>query len=319
MPKRPDTKETVLLAIELMKRIPRGRPVTAQELYKQLIGTGLERDERTIQRQLKMLSEHFDIDRDERSKPHGYRWKERAKDSIALSNLTEQESLMLCLAEQHLKSLLPANLMNSMDGFFSQARKNLAPFTNAKREREWLTKVRVISTTQPLLPPKIKPGVFEQVSNALYANQWLAVDYENASGKRTKADVMPFGLAQQGTRLYLVCRFEGFDEERSLALHRILSAQASTLTFDRPKDFNLEKFDNDGGFGFGNGTRIKLTFRITKEAGHHLIESPLSEDQRVKEIEGEYEVTATVVDTAQLDWWLRGFGDDVDSITKKKL
>lgn len=226
---------------------------------------------------------------------------------------------MLCLAEQHLRPLLPANLMNSMDGFFSQARKNLAPFTNAKREREWLTKVRVVSTTQPLLPPKIKPGVFEQVSNALYANQWLAVDYENASGKRTKADVMPLGLAQQGTRLYLVCRFEGFDEERSLALHRIHSAQASTLTFERPKDFNLEKFDNDGGFGFGNGTRIKLTFRITKEAGHHLLESPLSEDQRVKEIEGEYEFTASVVDTAQLDWWLRGFGDDVDSITKKKI
>lgn len=315
MPKRPDTKETVLLALELMRRIPRGRKVTAKELHEQLADTDMGRDLRTVQRQLEMLSEHFEIERDDRNKPYGYRWKDRAK-GLALPMLTEQESLLLTLSEQHLRSLLPASLMKSMEGFFTQARTNLAPYSNAKREREWLKKVRVVSTTQPLLPPKIKPGVFEQVSNALYANQWLSVDYENASSKRTKADVMPLGLAQQGPRLFLVCRFEGYDNERSLALHRIHSAQASTLTFERPKDFDLEKYDNDGRFGFGEGKRIKLTFRIDKEAGFHLLESPLSEDQQVKELEDAYEISATVVDTAMLDWWLRGFGEALCSVTK---
>lgn len=315
MPKRPDTKETVLLALELMRRIPRGRKVTAKELHEQLADTEMGRDLRTVQRQLEMLSEHFEIERDDRNKPYGYRWKDRAK-GLALPMLTEQESLLLTLAEQHLRSLLPASLMKSMEGFFTQARTNLAPYSNAKREREWLKKVRVVSTTQPLLPPKIKAGVFEQVSNALYANQWLAVDYENAAGKRTQANVMPLGLAQQGPRLFLVCRFEGYDNERSLALHRIHSAQASTLTFERPKDFDLEQYDNDGRFGFGEGKRIKLTFHIDKEAGFHLLESPLSEDQQVKELEDAYEISATAVDTAMLDWWLRGFGEALRSVTK---
>ena len=315
MSKRPDTKETVLLALELMRRIPRNRKVTAKELHEQLADTEVGRDLRTVQRQLEMLSEHFDIERDDRNKPYGYRWKDRAK-GLALPMLTEQESLLLTLAEQHLRSLLPANLMKSMDGFFTQARANLAPYSNAKREREWLKKVRVVSTTQPLLPPKVKPGVFEQVSNALYANQWLAVDYENAAGKCTQAEVMPLGLAQQGPRLYLVCRFQGYDNERSLALHRIHNANASTLTFERPKDFDLEKYDNDGRFGFGEGKRIRLTFRINKEAGFHLLESPLSGDQYVVELDDSYEISATVVDTAMLDWWLRGFGEAVCSVTK---
>lgn len=322
MAKRSDTRESVLLALELMRRIPRHRTITAKELCEQLAETEVARDLRTIQRQLDMLSEYFEIDRDDSERTYRYCWKERAR-GMALPMLTEQESLLLTLAEQHLRSLLPASLMKSMDGFFVQARANLSPGDEAKgrakREREWLSKVRVVSTTQPLLPPKIRPDVFGQVSNALYSNLWLSVDYENQSGKRTRADVMPLGLAQQGPRFYLICRFKGYDNERSLALHRIISAQASEFTFERPKDFDLESYDNEGRFGYGDGTRVKLSFRIDKEAGYHLLESPLSLDQQVQESEDVYAITATVVDSAMLEWWLRGFGESISNVHREKL
>lgn len=317
--KRPDTLETVLLALELLKRIPRSRKVTATELHTQLAEAGITRELRTVQRQLEMLSEHFDIERDARSKPYGYSWKPNAS-GLAVPMLSEKESLLLILAGQHLQNILPASLMKSMDSFFVQARANLAPHItqpSAQREREWLQKVRVISTTQPLLPPKIAPGVFDEVGNALYANLWLAVEYKNQNGKTTRADVMPLGLAQQGTRLYLVCRFRDFDNERTLALHRIVSAKASTLSFERPSSFDLQKYDADGRFGFGEGKLIQLTFCITEGAGFHLLESPLSKDQHHKAIKDGYEITATVVETAQLEWWLRGFGDEVWKVRRK--
>ena len=316
MAKRSDTIESVLLALELLRRIPRKSKVSASELHEQLSNLGVNRDIRTIQRQLEMLSEHFDIERDERNKPYGYKWKERAE-GLALPMLSEQESLLLTLAEHHLRNLLPASLMKSMEGFFVQARTNLGPHANSKREREWLSKVRVVSTTQPLLPPKIVNGVFEEVSNALYGNRWIALCYKNASGKKSDIEVMPLGLAQQGPRLYLVCRYRDYDNERSLALHRIISAKASTLTFERPKDFDLQKYDDDGRFGFGDGRRIRLSFRINKVAGFYLLESPLSHDQQVIEIGDQYEITATVVDTAQLKWWLRGFGEQVSDIRRE--
>ena len=316
MAKRSDTIESVLLALELLRRIPRKSKVSASELHEQLSNLGVNRDIRTIQRQLEMLSEHFDIERDERNKPYGYKWKERAE-GLALPMLSEQESLLLTLAEQHLRNLLPASLMKSMEGFFVQARTNLGPHANSKREREWLSKVRVVSTTQPLLPPKIVSGVFEEVSNALYGNRWLTLNYKNASGKKSDIEVMPLGLAQQGPRLYLVCRYRDYENERSLALHRIISAKASTLTFERPKDFDLQKYDDDGRFGFGEGRRIRLSFRINKGAGFYLLESPLSTDQQVKEIGDQYEISATVVDTAQLKWWLRGFGETVSDIHRE--
>ncbi|MBS0392410.1 MAG: WYL domain-containing protein [Proteobacteria bacterium] len=318
MAKRSDTYETVVLAVELLRRIPRGKKVTAKELHGQLKDAGLERDLRTIQRQLEMLSEQFDIERDDRSKPYGYRWLEQAK-ALAVPNLTPQESLLLQLAQEHLKHLLPPRLMKSMDGFFSQAKRNLGMESSARLEREWPGKVRVVATSQPLLPPKIAPGVFETVSEALYGNHWLQLDYKNAGGKRKQVDVMPLGLAQQGPRLYLVCRFRGYDNERSLALHRILAAEMSTLTFDRPKDFDLKRYDDDGRFGFGEGERVRLSFCIERSAGLHLLESPLSTDQTVVEREdGRLEITATVVDSAMLEWWLRGFGGAVCDVLRSK-
>ncbi len=319
MAKRSDTLETVLLAVELLRRIPRGRKVTARDLHLQLKDAGIDRDLRTIQRQLEMLSEHFEIERDDRSKPYGYRWLEQAK-ALAVPNLTPQESLLLQLAQEHLKNLLPARLMKSMEGFFNQAKRNLGSESNARLEREWPCKVRVVATSQPLLPPKIVPGVFEVVSEALYSNHWLHLDYRNSGGKRNKIEVMPLGLVQQGPRLYLVCRYRGYDNERNLALHRMLSAEMSTLTFDRPREFDLKKYDDDGRFGFGQGEKVQLTFRIARGAGLHLLESPLASDQQVVDLEdGKLEITATVIDSAMLDWWLRGFGDAVSVMRRQPV
>ena len=322
MSRKPNTLDTLLFTHELLKRIPRDRKISTTDLHQQMTDAGWQRDVRTVQRQLDELCKKMDIERDDRARPFGYKWKPLAK-GLSIPGLNEKESLLLALAEQHLRNLLPAQVMRSMAPFFDQARGNLAPHlderSQSKAAREWMKKVRVVSTTQPLLPPTIKPGVFEAVSMALYGNWLLDVDYINSSNHKTRAKVMPLGLAQQGPRLYLICRFEGYDDDRSLALHRMVSVEKTNLPFNRPKDFDLQKFDDEGRFGFGDGKRIELVFRITKAAGLHLLESPLSADQTSKELEDDYEITATVVETAQLSWWLRGFGDDVEVVSPTGL
>lgn len=310
MPRRTKNLDTLLMALELLKRIPRSRKVSAPELMVQLREAGFDRDLRTIQRQLDELSQHFDIDRDERSKPYGYSWKSNSK-GLSLPGLNEQESLLLSLAEQQLKHLLPASLMKSMASFFTQARSQLH-VDGTGNARDWARKVRVVSTRQRLLPPQMAAGVFEAVSNALYANHWLNVSYVNAAGKVSDSRVMPLGLAQQGERLLLVCRFEGFDDERSLALNRMRQAADTGQRFTRPPGFDLEAFDDGGGFGFGHGKKIKLVFRLPRLTGVHLVESPLSQDQTYRQIGDVYEFSATVVESEQLKWWLRGFGAELE-------
>ena len=88
-------------------------------------------------------------------------------------------------------------------------------------------------------------------------------------------------------------------------------------TFERPKTFDLKRYDDDGRFGFGEGEKVNLVFRIERSAGLHLMETPLSTDQQVVERkDGQLEITATVIDSLMLEWWLRGFGEAVTDIKK---
>ena len=64
---------------------------------------------------------------------------------------------------------------------------------------------------------------------------------------------------------------------------------------------------------------IILTFCITHDAGLQLLESPLSKDQQVTPVEGGYEIKATLVETEQLKWWLRGFGEQVWGIEQRPV
>ncbi len=309
-------RDSLLFSLELLKRIPRQRKITARELCEQLRDAGYDRNLRTVQRHLNLLSEHFDIERDTAGKPHGYRWLPQSR-GLSIPLMTIQESLLLRLAEEQLRYLLPAHLMLSMDGFFKQARRNLLNTTDTPSlARQWRDKVRVVSTSQPLLPPRIQPAVFDIVSEALYRNQWLALSYRNARKTERDIEIMPLGLAQQGPRLYLVGRYRGYDNERSLAMHRIQSARKLLETFERPRDFDLAGYDEDGRFGFGEGQRIRLQFRIAKGPGYHLLESPLSKDQTVNEEPDHYVIEATVVDSLMLDQWLRGFGEAVWGVKK---
>jgi hypothetical protein len=67
--KREDGVDTGILLIEILKRIPRRGKVTAAEIQSQLSAQGMDRSLRSIQRHLDTLSEKFDIERDDRSKP----------------------------------------------------------------------------------------------------------------------------------------------------------------------------------------------------------------------------------------------------------
>lgn len=310
MAKRASTQESLHIAFEVLKRIPKIGQITASEIHQQLLAIEIQRDLRSIQRTLDILSQHFDIERDERTKPYGYRWSKHSH-GFSLPKLSPSEALLLCLAEDYLAKLLPANLAVSLESFFREAKYTLAPTATNNKEREWLKKVRVVSETQPLLPPTIDSEVFHAVSEALFHDRLLNISYNNAKQEQKSATVLPLGLAQQGHRLYLVCRFDGYDNERSLALHRISKAVVSTFSFVRPKEFRLSQYDGDGRFGFGEGEYCQVQFNIAKSAGFHLLETPLAVDQTVEEYDNHFHICATVIQSKQLERWLNSFGDQV--------
>jgi len=312
---KPRTLDTTLLALELLQRIPRHGKTTAAELRKDLAAAGFNRDIRSIQRLLDQLADHFPhIERDERTKPFGYSRKAGAGDAFA-PRLSEQESMLFLLAREQLAGILPAAVLRALKPAFEAASTKLDARhqVTAAQAKSWPSKVRVVSQLQPLLPPTLAPGVFEAVTQALYADHWLQIGYVNQQGKATEARVMPLGLGQQGVRLFVVVRFEGHDDERNLAMHRIRKALDTGMPFERPADFDLRRYDDEqGGFGFGRGQQVQL--HLTMPAGRAFIlrETPLAADQQeIVRRDGRIEFVATVTDSARLDWWIATLGGDV--------
>lgn len=305
--------DNALLILEILRRIPRQNYTTSAHLREQVAAAGYEVTLRTVQRHLDAICSRFSIECDTRGKPFGYRWMEGAE-GLKLPLLTTSEALLLQLAKSEVSQLLPARSLVSMAPLFATARRELEAAPAPQVERRWLKKVQRIPESQPLLASKIRPGVFESVSDALYRECKLRIHYRNAQGRNKVATVWPLGLVQQGVRLYLVCRFEGYDNERILALPRVAQAEVCEESFSWPVGFDLADYCRRGDFGVSHGRNVRLRFRIDKVCGQHLLESPLAADQTACDLGDTLEITATVAETELLIRWLRGWGDKVSEV-----
>lgn len=304
---RASALKEALLIIEILKRIPRNRWISTQELESSLAEAGLVIARRRLQRLLKEISASPDlhVECDMRAKPYGYRQRIPASE-LGCINLRPTESLLLRLAEEHLRNQLPAPVTGALEPLFNAARRVLREGGSMEKMSAWLKKVAFVSGTVPMLPPKILPRIFSAVSEALYRDSKLEIEYVNSKDDRTKGVVSPLGLVQQEERLYLVCRFEGYENVRHLALHRLLSARVLDFPADRPQDFRLDDYVRERHFNFSNGRRIRLTLEFTSgETAKILEETPFEPRQKLERLpSGLWHLEADMDDTVLLDGWI---------------
>jgi predicted DNA-binding transcriptional regulator YafY len=135
-------------------------------------------------------------------------------------------------------------------------------------------------------------------------------------------EVNPLGIVLRQGVTYVVCTLWDYDDSRQLALHRIRSAQRLERPARKLKDFSLQRYVREqAAFSYPASARtIRLKARLDEGAAFHLTERRLADDQELKPTrDGLYQLTATVPDTADLRWWLLGFGDGVEVLGPKGL
>ncbi|MDR9825858.1 WYL domain-containing protein [Vibrio sp. FNV 38] len=289
------TRQHMVLALELYKRIPYWHKVTASDLKAQLQEIGIDRDIRTIQRNLDVLLEYFDIDRDARDKPYGY----QRKQTKSLVGSGTQEALLLCLVESHIHFLIPSNVTHTFHSLFEDANYRLKSLGQESKESQWLRKVIFQNAYQ--LSENINPDIYSTISQGLYLNRWLSLHYYSEGGQHRK-DVMPLGLSQQSNTLILVYRQKGDKYTTFVDVSQIHKVTLSTFTFAYPQDFDLQH--SVSGYTNTEHERYTLEFTITKQAGEHLYRTPLSNDQRISEFDTYLHITVTVSNTPPLVAWL---------------
>ncbi|CUA86913.1 Predicted DNA-binding transcriptional regulator YafY, contains an HTH and WYL domains [Gulbenkiania indica] len=308
----------------LLRQIPRyPQKVTTSEIEHGLAALGVAVSGRTLQRDLQDLSRLFPIVADERSKPYGWSWAREAK-CFDLPGLSLEEALAWVLVEQHLRPLLPASAMDHLQRYFQAARERLDAEPAPGRRRNWLHKIRSVQPTQTLIPPEIPATIQRTVSEALLQERQLEVHYRKKGQQQASLyRVHPLALVLRGSVLYLQARLFDYPDTRILALHRIEQARILEPSAIAPEGFDLDEQAKRGVWDFGSGAHLRLRLQFRAGKGEHLLETPLSPDQKVDPTPGGgpgcLAVTATVADTPQLRWWLLGFGAGVEVLEPASL
>ena len=98
MKPRENNLNVAIVLLEILRRMPKVGAISTKTIHNHLLDAGFNVSDRTVQRYMELLSEHFDIKRDVRSKPYGYCWENYAC-GLEIPLLSEQESLILMLAK----------------------------------------------------------------------------------------------------------------------------------------------------------------------------------------------------------------------------
>lgn len=315
------TPETLLRHWQTLRLVPRlPRRVSAGALREQLVAAGFQVGKRTVERDLQALSLIFPLICDETARPYAWSW-DRAAPSFDLPGIDTGEALALLMAREHLATVLPSSTLAQLEPMFKLAEAKLKLLEGRAPAAGWCNKVRVIPPTQPLLPPPINQDALAAVQEALLQDRQCQVEYRRRDAPASETyPVHPLGLVQRGQVLYLVCTIRDYQDVRLLALHRVDCAAMLEHPINAPQGFDLDEYLAGGAFGWKPGGEIKLVLAVAPEVAGHLLETPLSGDQRATPMAGgRLKVEATVRDTEQLTWWILGFGNKVQVLGPSRL
>lgn len=314
MIKNKTNNDTQLRQWAMLRHIPQHpRQVSARELTERLRSEGFEISKRTVERDLVSSSAIFPLVSNERSIPYGWSWSKDAE-AFALPTMSPLQALTLELAHDHLATLLPASLLDTLAPYFKCAEGVLSSGDGVKKLASWRKKVAIVSAGQPLIPPNYSEAMIEAVHSALLRGMQLEISYKSREYVEVKTyPAHPLGIVQRGAVTYLVATLYGYTDILLFAVHRIQAAHVLDKPSNTPVGFSLAQYVNQGGLGFEENGLIKLVVRFKSAAAEHLWETPLSLDQEIEpDTSGWVRLQATVPDTAQLRWWLRGFGSEVE-------
>lgn len=303
---------------KMLQLIQRSRKKTSTRyLMEELAKEGIQISQRSIQRDLKFLSQTFfpTLKGDGNLDAQGWFWDKDTQllDIPAIDLVT---ALTFQLTEKFLSDKLPSSVVESLRPYFNMAHRRL----NEARQNEHtdiLDKIRIISNNQPLLPAGIDSLHLETIYDALEQQKQIRCRYTKKSGEIVGYDLNPLGLVFRDTVMYLIASAWEYDDILQFAIHRFITCEKTDKAAIIPTHFNIDTYISDGNFEYlvGEPLEIQVELLFDDQVGAHLQETPLSSDQIfINEANEKNRIKATVKNTSQLRWWLLGFGEYVEVI-----
>ena len=267
--------------------------------------------QRTVQRNLDQLSARFPISCEARGRTNHWFWTDRNA-LTQIPKMGPTTAFVLRMAVEHLQSLMPPTALEFLGPYLRHADDVL----NGTELGRWPEKAAIIDPGLPLIPPAIDSGVQDAVYRGLMTGRRIEATYRSRSRPEARqVGLDPLGIVVRRGVVYLVATVAGEDHVRHYALHRMRKARATEDRVLAPQGFRLSShIRSERQFSYPQSAgKLELRLLFDGDVGDHLKESRLSTDQRTTDQpDGRILVEARVPDTADLRWWLLGFGPSVE-------
>jgi len=184
--------------------------------------------------------------------------------------------------------------------------------------KKWPDKVAVINRGPELLKPQINPEIQQVVYDALLKEKQIKASYKPKNKHEiSEYTIHPLAIVNKHSVIYLVCTLWNYHNIKQLALHRFESAELQDANSNTPHDFILSDYvKEDHQFAYPiSPNLIQLKVLFDAQAGEHLFETPLTENQTLTaQDDGKLLLEVEISDTQELRWWLSGFGSTVEVV-----
>jgi predicted DNA-binding transcriptional regulator YafY len=279
---------------------------------------GIDTTLRTIQRDLLFLERNgFPLVCDGNN-PAGWSWRRDAP-VFNIANMDPVTALTFKLAETYLYKMFPRGTLATLEPYFKAANKRIELTSESSLSR-WPKKVKVVSRNLQMLPPRIDEDIMEIVYRAVLEGHRFSATYRSADGTVKEKDINPLGMVFVEGQTYLVATQNQDDNPILMLLHRMLDVKPSDIPVTIPEGFDFDEYTNkELKFPIEkDDIELKVLF-YDKPDIDRVRETQISEDQIITETNGSWLLQATVSDSYQLRWWLRGYGERVEVLEPKSL
>jgi len=310
-----------ILILKILPHDSRGTGYTVKHIQEILANRfDIFADERTLQRDLQsLLPPAYPIEVNTR-KPHSWKWQKGAH-SMDIYTMDPQTALTFRVVDKFLRPLLPQGVLANLEPYLNIA-KGVPGHDPDGNLIAWADNIQVFHRSNFLIPPKVDEQIVATLYQALYEGRRIKAKYQAKGRTEPKEyEVSPHGLIITDNIPCLVATLNEHTTLLQLLFPRFMTAELMDKPATVLEDFSLERYLEQEPLSYPvNEEPIRLKIRLPEQRGWHLKETRLSEDQVYVDLGRDMvEVTATVVDSLQLRFWLNGFGADLELLEPVEL
>lgn len=156
-----------------------------------------------------------------------------------------------------------------------------------------------------------KSVLIDDLMTAIEEQRITFLTYHSArSTEPLTYDIYPYGLVYHRGSLYLVAHSQQHDQIRTFKLDRMIDVQLETLKFQKPADFDLQKYlKHSLGIFHADGEPQRVLIRFSRNVARYLGEHEWHESQKLtREKDGSILAEFELTSLEEVKSWVLSFG-----------